>query len=355
MIKKNKERKVIIGVLAFIAVVVLLLVSGIKVPNSLSIFAEVQPLQKWQLIKGTDGQLTSVLMDYETGFSNAFGVTQFQRGESMVFTFAESIKNKQKVSEGDTIGVIRSSDVEENLVKLEGELSVAKAELQANKTGEKAPLITEAKNRLEFAKAKLGQKKDTFKRNEQLFQKGFLPQEQYETDLWEIKQLEIEISIYQSQLEAITSGLKPETLNLLESKITALSQELNALKQRAKNFVVVAPINGTISRSFSSDTLLSILNVDNVVVNVPLKVEYKDVLKEGSAVSVSFAEYDTPFKARLLSLSKEVKMLNREQVVVAVIMVENLERHLLPGMITPGKLHLEPVTVWTYLSNYILK
>jgi len=335
--------------------VLFLLVSGIKVPHSINIFAEVHPLQKWQIVKGTDGQLTSALIDYQTGFSNAFGVTQFQRGESMVFAFAESMKNKKEIKAGDSVGIIRSSDVEENIVRLEGDLSVAKAELAANRTGEKQPLITEAKNRLEFAKAKLGQKKDTFQRNEQLFKKGFLPTEKYETDLWEMKQLEIEISIYQSQLEAITSGLKPETIKLLESKITALTNEWDALKKRAQNFVVISPINGIINRSFSSDTILSVINIDKVVMNVPLKIAYMNTLKEGETVSVKFENSSEDFRGQILSLSNEVKMLNREQVIVATILINNSGKQLLPGMVTQGNIRLGSISIWNYLTNYIFK
>ena len=352
--KKKIDRKIIIGIALFCTVLVLLLISGVKVPHSLSIFAEVHPQQKWQIVKGTDGQLTSTLLYYETGFSNTFGVTQFQRGESMIFSFSESMKNKKEIKAGDSIGVIRSSDIEKDIVRLEGALSVAKAELAANKTGEKAPLITEAKNRLEFAKAKLGQKKDTFQRNEQLYKKGFLPEESYQTDLWEIKQLEIEISIYESQLEAITSGLKPETLKLLESKITALTNELEVQKKRSKNYVVVSPINGIINRSFSSDTILSVINLERVVMNVPLKITYMNSFKEGEVVSVKFENYPEDFNARLLSLSKEVKMLNREQVIVAAILINNSGEQLLPGMITQGIIRLGSISIWEYLTSYIL-
>ncbi|MDP3683294.1 MAG: hypothetical protein Q8S01_05110 [Ignavibacteria bacterium] len=352
--KRKIKRKAIVGIVVFCLVAFSLLISGIKVPHSLNIFAEVHPLQKWQIVKGTDGQLTSSLIDYETGFSNAFGVTQFQRGESMVFSFAEAMKNKKEIIAGDSIGVIRSSDVEENIVRLEGELSVAKAELEANKTGEKLPLITEAKNRLEFAKAKLGQKKDTFLRNEQLYKKGFLPKESYETDLWEIKQLEIEISIYQSQLDAITSGLKPETLKFVESKIIALTNELESLKKRSKNFMVISPINGKVNRSFSADTILSIINLDKVVMNVPLKITYRNSLKEGNLISVRFTNYPEAFQAMVLSLSNEVKMLNNEQVIVATILINNSSKQLLPGMITQGTLKLGTISIWDYFTNYIL-
>ncbi len=350
---KKVERKVILSIASFCLVVFLLLISGIKIPHSLNIFAEVHPLQKWQIVKGTDGQLTSALIDYETGFSNTFGVTQFQRGESMVFSFSASMKNKKEINAGDSVGVIRSSDVEENIVRLEGELSVAQAELEANRTGEKQPLITEAKNRLEFAKAKLGQKKDTFQRNEQLYKKGFLPQESYETDLWEIKQLEIEISIYQSQLEAITSGLKPETLKLLESKVIALSKDLETVKKRSKNFSVISPINGIVNRSFSSDTILSVVNLDKVVMNVPLKIAYRNSLKEGESISVRFINYPEPFQAKVLSISNEVKMLNSEQVIVAAILINNSGKQLLPGMVTQGNIKLGTIAIGDYLTSYI--
>lgn len=350
---KKVERKVILSIASFCLVVFFLLISGIKIPHSLNIFAEVHPLQKWQIVKGTDGQLTSALIDYETGFSNAFGVTQFQRGESMVFSFTESMKYKKEINAGDSVGVIRSSDVEENIVRLEGELSVAQAELEANKTGEKPPLITEAKSRLEFAKAKLGQKKDTFQRNEQLYKKGFLPQESYETDLWEIKQLEIEISIYQSQLEAITSGLKPETLKLLESKVIALSKDLETLKKRSKNFSVISPISGMVNRSFSPDTILSVINLDKVVMNVPLKIAYRNSLKEGESISVRFINFSEPFQAKVLSISNEVKMLNSEQVIVATILINNSGKQLLPGMVTQGTIRLGTIAIWDYLTSYI--
>ncbi|MDP2300878.1 MAG: hypothetical protein Q8N03_00445 [Ignavibacteria bacterium] len=350
---KKNESKVVFGILLFCVLCFLLLISGIKVPHSLNIFGEVYPLKKWQIVKGTDGQLTSSLIDYEFGFSNVFGVTQFQRGESMVFSFTESMKQKHEISAGDSIGMIRSSDVEENIVRLKGELNVAIAELEANKTGEKLPLITEAKNRLEFAVAKLGQKKNTFQRNEQLYKKGFLTEESYETDLWEIKQLEIEITIYQSQLDAITSGLKPETLKLLESKISALTSELESLINRSKSFIVLSPISGILNPSFSPDTILSIVEIEKVVFNIPLKTNYRNAINEGDSISIKLDNFDSTFKAKILSISKEVKIVNSEQVIIATILINNVKRQLLPGMIAQGTIKFGTIPIWDYLIKYV--
>src|SRR5512143_2208560 len=82
----RKRSKIVLYVIpGFAGFVFLYLFLGLKVPYSIHTYFEVNPLQKWILSRGTEGQLVSSIIDYKLAFANNLTVVQFKRGESMNF------------------------------------------------------------------------------------------------------------------------------------------------------------------------------------------------------------------------------------------------------------------------------
>lgn len=339
-----KKQYVLLLSLPVVVVIILLLNRAIEFPFTIKTYMEVKPQQKWVLAKGDNGQLTSSLFNYEFGFSNNLSVTQFERGELISFEFHPSIKNK-RIYVGDTIVIVRSNELEQRLIELEGELSVAKAELASKKVGEKISLIDEAENKLQFAQARVDEKKISINRIEQLFKKGLLSQEEYEIALWELKQLEIDRNIYKSQLEAVSSGSKPEEIKRLESNVNALNNEINLLSIRLNELTIISPIDGVKNPSFSSDTLLTLIDIDNVVLTAPIKISELGYFEEDSILKIKLNNFDEEFDGRIILLSKEVKYLDGTQVVIANILIDNRQTGLLPGMILEGEIILDTLSI----------
>lgn len=334
---------------------VLLFQQSVKLPYSISTYAEVLPHKKWILAKGSNGIMTSNLVDYETGMTNNFAFTQFQRGEAIVFSLSDKLSGRKYIALGDTIGELYSTDLAERITELQGELSVAKAELSESQTGEKVSMVAEAENRIKYAQARLEERQKVFERTEQLYKKGFATQEEYDLIASEVKQLQIEIEISRAQLQTASSGLKKESIELLRQKVSALGASLELLKKRSKSYVFTSPVSGVVSRTFSSDTVLTIIDYDEVLLNVPLKLSYAQSLKEGDDFEILLSGYDKPVTGRVISLSPVVKFLHYQQVITATILMNNQGHRLLPGMVTEGQIMLEPLSVLEHLKNFIMK
>ncbi len=350
--KTYKAKRALFVFLLFILGLVIIIGSGIKFPNSLSTFSETFPSEKWIIFRGTDGQLTSSLINYKTGLTTNFSVTQFQRGESMVFSLSPKLLINTKILSGDTIGYFSSSYVDEKIAEIMGNYNVAKAEYIANKAGEKKPIVEEYIKRIELANILYEQEKNICSRKEQLYQKGFSSLEDYQTELAKLKQLETEIEINKNVLASKSTGVKPESLDLLEAQIESYQTNLNVLKKRADNFVIKSPICGVINRVFSQDTILSIINMEKVIINFPLKIANASEIKEGEIVNIKLKNIDNIIKGKVLSISKEVKMLHYEQVLYAAVLVDNSNGLILSGMVSEGAIILKPANALQICKSF---
>ncbi|MFH0733523.1 MAG: hypothetical protein V1773_03000 [bacterium] len=330
----------------------IIILSDVKFPHSLNIFSQINPSEKWIICKGTDGQLISSVINYKTGLTTNFGVTQFQRGESMVFNLSPDLLFKNRLHSGDTVGYFNSSYVDEKIAEITGNWNVAKAEFIENKAGEKKPIVEEYIKRIELAKIQLEQEKNICLRTEQLYKKGYSSLENYQIELAKVKQLETEIEINKSILDSRKTGAKPESLSLLEEQIKSYETNLNVLKKRVEKFILVSPIDGEINRTFLQDTILSVINLKEVVIKFPLKLNYSNDIIEGDIVKINLNNVDDIIEGKVLSVSKEVKMLHYEQVLCVSILVDNSNGKLFSGMISEGSIILKPINALQQLKNF---
>ena len=350
MLKKKSKIVLYISPL-IVSVVFIILFIEVKVPQSFNTYFEVNPVQKWILTKGDEGQIVSKLIDFQSAVSRDFSVVQFERGESMNFQMNYSIASKSFVAKGDTIGIIQSTRVQERLAQLEGIILVTKSDLAAKSTGEKTALIDEAKNRVKFGDVVIQEKKLQFQRVEELFQKDYISKQEYETALWAYKQSEIENEINKAQLQALMTGSKSEELQVLESAVNSYRKEMQLLRERLKDFVITAPIPGELIRQFSQDTLLAVNNTSQLILTAPLRFENKNYLTEGDTLRIAVRGSSEKIKGKLISIGKEVKNLNGAQVLYVNILVNSTHGTLLPGLVIQGEIILPMVTIKEYVVS----
>jgi hypothetical protein len=336
-----------------IVVVVLFLVTffGVKIPHSVSTLFEVTPAQKWILSKGSQGQIVSNIIDFKTAISNNYSAVLFERGESMDFKLVQSIVSKSNLLQGDTVGIIHSSYLQERLSKLNSDLLIAQADLAAKSTGEKQALIDEAKNKIRFTEAKIQEKTLLFERYKELFKKEYISKEQYDAAYWELKQSEIEREINKAQLEVLTTGIKSEELRILKSTIDSYSNEIRLLKSRLNDFNLLAPISGEIVKDFSQDTMLIVNNRSQLILTAPIRYENMRYFTEGETVHVELQSISKEISGTIVSLSKEVKILNGVQILYLRILLDSPEIDLVPGLFIRGEIVLPKITIKEYLFS----
>jgi hypothetical protein len=324
---------------------------GVKVPHSIHTYFEVQPVQKWVLAKGVEGQIVSSVINFKSGASNDISVVQFERGESMNFNFIPSIESKSSLVAGDTVGIVYSSRLQERLTQLRGSILIAQADLAAKGTGEKQDLIEVANKKIKYSEAKIQEKTLLFERAKELLKKEYISKEEYDISLWQLKQAEIENEINKAQLNVYLTGLKDEDLEVLKTTIDSHFGEIELLKKRLKDFVLTSPISGDILREYSKDTLLVVNNTSKFILYAPVRFENAQYLREGEQVQIELRNVPEEVTGVLHSLSKEIKILNGVQILYARIIIDPQKLNMVPGLLIGGEIILPKVTITQYLIS----
>lgn len=351
-----RQRRTRYTLIAFtIALLIFVFISRfIEIPLTIKTYSEVFPKEKWLLTRGNSGEIVSNLIDFSNGHTAQYNISQFERGELVSVNFSKFLRDKKELSKGDTVVFMRSSNVQDQLVSAEGELEVALANLKSQSSSQKEPLIREAESRLKYTEEKLAQQKVLVERGRQLYEKNLSSKQEFEMQKWSLDLLAIECKIYNSQLENLRTGIKPEETKYLESQIASSQNRLRFLKKMESQLLIQSPICGKIAPSFSPDTLLNVSDIKMVVLHIPVKLTDLQLFAEGKKIPVNFPNIsNSTYNGHVISIGKEVKVMSGQQVVFISVMLENTPVTLLPGMILDTSMQLRTINLFDHLVRLV--
>ncbi len=346
--RRISPRNVVLCVALLVIAIYLCL--PIHLPSSVNTFGTITPAQKWVLSKGTDGRLIASTYNYKTGLSEGYRVSNFEPGSSVYFSVRSSLVPGQFIASGDTVGSLYSSEMQERLIVLNGQLAATRSALAVNASGQKEAIVNEAKQRLQLALSKRDEQQKVLDRSKRLVDAQLISQGEYEAVQSEANLLTEEISIAQANLETARTGAKPEQLQLIHANIAALENEIEAIKRRAATYTLTAPISGTISRAFSCDTLLTISAAEPVAL-IPVKVIDYPRLATKAEPRLTVRGLSKTIHGRVISLNREMQMLYGQKVVIATAVLEGTSQELMPGMLVKCRIECEPVTPLEYVKR----
>ena len=351
--KTPRKRKFtyILSIAAVLLGIEILSLLPVRFPSAVSTYGRITPAHRWVLVRGTDGRLIASTFNYQTGLSEGYRVSNFDRGSSVSFSVHSSLIPGQVISRGDTIGSVYSSEMQEGLIALNGQLAAAKSLLAVNASGEKAAIVNEAQQRLQFSRRRKEEHQKVMLRSKRLFEAHLISQGEYEGVESEANLLNDEIHLAEANLEAARTGAKPEQLELAHANIVALENEIAAIKGRAASYTLTAPITGTISRVFSTDTLLIISGTTNYVALIPVK--WKDYARVARTQDprVTLWGVSKRIHGNVIALNREIQMLQGEKVVIATALLADSSEDLIPGMLTRCHIECQPVTALEYVKR----
>lgn len=350
MIRFTKYYMISIAVVSITCVVLFL---PIRFSNSIESFGKIIPIRQWILAKGADGELITSMIDNKAGVNEGYNIIQISRGETMRFRINSSIVSDGSVAAGDTIGTVYSSDAEERLTALQGQLLTARAELAVGIGGRKESVVREVEQRLAYAREDADKQQRNLDRLQQLFEKELISIEEYEEAQGKANLLRIEIAIVEAELEAVTTGEKSEQINLFHSRIEALEQEIAILCERMRLFSIISPLAGKVSRCYSSDTLLIVSDVSEYVALIPVKLSDCSYVSQAQRVSIGNDGSAIASDGKLLALDNEIHFLNKGQIRMATALLTEPSDDLFSGMVTQCKILCEPVTMREYVLRYL--
>ncbi len=325
----------------------------IKIPYSIKGYGKIVPVKKWMLTKGADGELIANTFNYLIGTNENYSVTQVNRGENIHFFMNTSIIGKGYVSAGDTIAFFESSQVNEQLVELVGELEVAKALMKSNISGHKEALIRQAKKELDFAKTESAELEKILLRYQQLIDKNLVSSEEYESASNKARLAKLEIDIATAKLEAMQSGAKKEEVEINQAKIDKLQNELDVLQKRINLFTIICPINGKITKNYSSDTLITVIENINCLALFPIKYEDCSFVHENQMVKLMPDGSKNILDGKVVSIEDEIIILNNRQTVMATVLVSETAKNLQMGMVVRCSINCEPLILSKLMMKFL--
>lgn len=309
--------------------------------------------KSWIISKGTDGRLMTSLTDNLSGISNNYTITQFERGDVVQFKLKDKILKDTTVLQGDTIGFIISNEIEKEIERLTGKLETAKASLKVQSSSSKESIIETEKNKLEFAQKELEEQTKLFERSKQLYERDLISRQDYEAAEAKYELAKINIEIAKQILRTVESGAKEEEIKLTATTIDALENEIRILQRRYESNNIISPINGIISRAFSSDTLLIINDTSKFVILLPVKWQESLKLSKEQNVNI-YDDYITEIaKGKIVSIENSVKVINQTQYVITTVLLEDKIRNYKPGLIVSCEIEVDNVTAKDFILNFL--
>ncbi len=333
-----------------VVLLALLFFLPIKWHYSIETTGKIVPAKEWVLQKTNDGSLIATLADNRNGFVQNYSVIQIQRGDATRFQMSPSLNEKRVVMALDTIGSIHSYAVLADLTELEGDLIVAKATLRTQLVGEKAAIIEEARQQLALAQERAALLRKRFLRQDSLFHRNLVSLEEYELVQSEAEVAAIEVNIAEVQLQTVTTGAKPEQIKMIEAEIQSIEDDIRIRKSQVEAFTLQTPISGRIYRSFTSDTLLTVCDTSFVLI-MPLNWKHREYLNPGQTVSLKSG--GPQLTAKILRIEDIVKILDQEQVYMAVALIEGKSETLTPNLIIPCTVRCSSVSSFHYAIRLI--
>ena len=339
------------GLLAVACYVVL---RPVRFPSVVHSYATIKPVQKWILAKVTDGQLIGSIFNYKSGMNEGYRVSTFNPGSSIYFSLHSSLVPGRAVAMGDTVGSIYSTEVQERLIALEGQLAAARSLLAVTATGQKSAIVNEAQQRLEFARRRSAEHERVEARTRKLYEQHLIAEGEYDRVQSEANALRDEIVIAAANLEAAQTGAKPEQLNLVNASIAALESEIHAVKRRAGSYTVTSPIAGTVCPTYSGDTLLTIAAREYIALLPVKSSDYRRVTATpGARVRITGLR-ETPIYGTIIAMNRDLQPLNGYRVAIATATLRATPADLMPGMLVQCQIDCAPVTILDYGRQALL-
>jgi hypothetical protein len=306
-----KER--IRGLIVLTVILLIFLFFPFKVPYEIVSLGSVYPAREWRLIQDGGGSVLSTLQDYEKGVIDNVASFQFNGGD---FSTMKLANTEGWVQSGDTVLRMYSSLINEQIDQLANEISIKSMTLQAYGVGEKNPIVQEAANKLRFTKEELTLKERFFNMQKQLFQDSVISKKDYLEAENAFSLARINVEMAKKALETVNTGQKNENLDIVRSEILALQEKKDFLVNRKAASAVIAPIEGQIRPSIIAGQILTLQDINRVIVHIPVKVESLPYLSLNNKVIILDAQSQREFTGIIEKIDNKVDVLDGRRVVL---------------------------------------
>lgn len=314
----------------------------------------IQPQKKWALRADLEGNFYSDLTNYATGAIELSTSYRFERGDIATLAVRDGLANNVVVKVGDTVGYLYSRLVEERLKQLENLLAVERKLLNSSTAGEKPEIIQNLKQKLTLAEQHFDYARKNYNRSLILFQDSVITATEFELAETDYLSAITNIDIAKSDYEVGLTGQKPEEIRLVEEQIRAYESEIDFLLETKSKYLILSPVSGKIvfNQFIPEQTeYISITDTSNYVLNIPVKVHYRQYLISNGMVEFSVPGVSQSFQAKVFDISDNVQLLISNQVFFVKAIITDNSPLIAQGLSVQCTFHGEEITIREYLNR----
>lgn len=289
-------------------------------PAGITGYGKLLPMQM-AILQNSDGLIFFSTINFLTGRQEEQCLVQIDRGETMRLRLPPTPSDRMNIRSRDTLAVITSSAADEQLALLQGEWAVARATLEAERSGEKQQIVEGFRQRLELVRVQWEAKKRSHQRVTELYEKGLTTEELLDVSAAELSGLQLQYQATRSDLAAAETGVKPSLLRSLHCRVTALQAQINALEQHKSQLSCIAPFDGRLSTFLGSDTLLTVSDHPGSVLLLPIRMTDREAVQPGATVTCRFTAGRQRLLATVHRIDREIYYLQGQPMVTVVAML----------------------------------
>lgn len=329
---------------------VFLILLLIPFPQGTSLKAVVTAATQFQVLDNGNGSYTSVHRDLWNNLVLSSDRLIPDRGGFMGYR-ANTMIQPGEIEAQDTLGWLYSSSLQDKLISLEGNIKTLKASLEFERSGSRASEIEGARQQLAYARTRLEEQQKIVERSKSLLEGSIISQQEYDVDVRRERLDAIRVSIAEANLGSALSGAQASRLDVIRSRISDEETKLAASLQILDRLTLRSPISGLLHYSMSGDTLLSVDEVDQVVVLLPLHSAKSNPMGWASRITLHGPDFDMDIDPADVHVDEHIQLVNGEQLILARIKLDNSIHQLVVGQLLEASVDIESKSVIQMLAE----
>jgi multidrug efflux pump subunit AcrA (membrane-fusion protein) len=337
--------------IALLILVILTIFLPIPVRYSFVATAKIYPVSEWKLMRGTEEGFWSQTYNYETDALGDFKNYRFERGDIAELEIKKDLKFDAKVERQDTVAGIESYFIRNEILRLQNLRDVEIANLNVVSTGEKEPLVVQARKQYDYAQQQLALEQKNYARQAQLFRDSVIAPAEFDVYENSLKLAEINAQVANDQLVALSTGEKATVVDLSAQKILSYDSEIERLENQKAQYTITTPIRGILSYDTEIGGIIKVSDIDRLLLKIPVTYQNSSYLHNLYKVTFSTPDNKITVNATFKGFDENINLIQSQQFVIARAVTAEATPGIYPGMVVQCRIYCDKVNLLEYLKR----
>ena len=316
-----------------VAAVVIVVAVAVPVPRRVSGEVIVRPIAEYSLGLTDIGLLESITRTGGAAPETRSGFLQMATSDVASLKLLPLVKDGQTVREGDTVAIVSSNQINQQIETGQAELKRLQDQLVLLQAPPKKEAISEAKAQVDAARSTVLQARREYDRINSLVTGGMESRDKLESAQAALDIAEAELTNKRSALDLLVSPPRPEEEAVLQREIEKQEAHLSFLKEQVDAQQVTTPIDGTVVIGRTRGCILEVLHDREVELAVPVSDFDIPLVAVGQKVRLKVRSYPRrTFEGTVVRIPETAEANSKQARFPVAVVVDNEDGILHDGM-----------------------